>query len=101
MSNVVVLVKVPLKAGTRDAALEAVKGAIANTMAEDGTLQYIALEDPNDENIIYMWEVYTGQEALMAHGGAEWFKAFSASLAAYVGGKVEFTFLSPLMGKGL
>jgi len=101
VSNLVAWVKIPLKPGTRETALAALEGAIAHTMAEEGTLQYVALEDPNDADVLYMWEMYTGQEALIAHGGADWFKEFSKGMAEYVGGKVEFTFLSPLKGKGL
>jgi len=101
MSMLAVWVKIPLKPGTRDTAIAALNEALGHAMEEDGTLQYIALADPNDPDVVYMWELYTGQEALAAHGGSDWFKSFSKGMAEYVGGKVEFSFLNPLLGKGL
>jgi quinol monooxygenase YgiN len=47
-----------------------------------------------------MWEMYTDQDALNSHMGAQWFKDWGPSLAPFMGGRPELIFVKPLGGKG-
>ncbi len=52
---------------------------------EEGTLLYQLLEDPNDANVAYMYELYTDGDALQAHSTSDVMKqimnAFGGILA--------------------
>ncbi len=101
MSKVAVWVKLPIQPGKRDDAVAAIQVAIDNVQSEDGTLLYLLHTDPKDEEVVYFYEMYTDQDALVAHSSAEWFKAFGPTLAPFLAGRPEMQFLAPVSGKGL
>jgi quinol monooxygenase YgiN len=101
MSKVALIVKLPIKAGQRDEFLAAFSTGIATAETEPGTLMYIAHKDAADENVVWIYELYTDNEALGAHGGSDAFKALSASIGGFIDGKPEMHFLAPHEGKGL
>ena len=101
MSKVGVWVKLDVQPGKRDEAVAVIQEALAAVRSEEGTLIYQLSADTTDENVLYFYEVYTGQDALIAHGSADWFKAFGPKLAPVLAGRPSMTFLEPLGGKGL
>ena len=101
MSQVVVVVKMPLKPGTKQQAIEGFNVALKNVANEDGTVQYILHENPANENELWVYELYANQDAFQAHVGSDWFKAFVPDLFAVLDGNADMTFLTPLVGKGL
>lgn len=101
MSKVSVWVKLELQPGKREEAIATIQEAIDNTMAEDGTELYILHTDGNDENVLYFYEKYVDGDALAAHGGSEWFKAFGPKLGPFLAGRPSMQFLTPVSGKGL
>ena len=101
MSKVAVWVRLPLKPGVRAEAAAAFQVAVDNVQSEDGTIIYILHEEAADPDALFVYELYTGQEALAAHGSADWFKAFGPTLAPFMAGRPEMKFLAPLTGKGL
>ena len=101
MSKVAMWVRLPLKPGVRAEAATAFQVAVDNVQSEDGTLVYILHEEEADPDALFVYELYTGQDALIAHSSAEWFKAFGPSLAPFMAGRPEMHFLAPLTGKGL
>ena len=101
MSKVSVWARIPLKPGVREEAAEVLKWAISNTLSEEGTLQYILLEDAKDPDALFFYELYTDGDALAAHGGADWFKELGPKLAPFLAGAPTLQFLTPLAGKGL
>ncbi|MFM2234374.1 MAG: hypothetical protein RL296_33 [Actinomycetota bacterium] len=101
MSKVAVAVKLRIKAGQRDAFTEAVKPGLATAQSEPGTQTYIFHHDAVDADVVWFYELYANQDAMNAHMGSDAFKAFSESLAEFVDGAPEFSFLTPIGGKGL
>lgn len=101
MSKRGVWARIPVQPGKRDETAELLRGAIANTKSEDGTLIYILHEDPKDPDALFMYELYTGDDALAAHMGADWFKALGPSLMPLLAGAPTLQMLTPIDGKGL
>lgn len=101
MSKVAVIAKIPTKPGQRDEFLAAFEQGIRNAEAEDGTLVYIAHADGADENLVWVYELYTDQAALDAHSGSEAFKALLPLIGPFIGGAPELVTARPVMGKGL
>ena len=101
MSKVSMWVKLPIKDGKREEAKAIIEEAFQNVQSEPGTLLYILHEDARDENVLYFYELYTDGDALAAHGGAEWFKAFGPKLGPVMAGRPEMQMITPVGGKGL
>jgi quinol monooxygenase YgiN len=101
MSNVSVIVKIPVVPGKRDEFAQAFEQAITNAKAEAGTLHYVLHADGADENAVWVTEIYADQAALDAHMGSDEFKALMGTLTPFIGGAPEFTFAKPLTGKGI
>lgn len=101
MSHVAVIAKIPAAPGQRDQLVSALQTALENAEQEPGTLRYILHEDTADADTLWFYEMYTDQEALVAHGSSDAFKALGAAMKPFMGGRAELTFLKPLGGKGL
>ena len=100
MAKVAVWAKIPAAPGKRDDLAKALGAALETAKAEKGTIYYILHSDPSDENALFMYEMYESQEALNEHMGSEAFKALGPSIAPFLGGRPELSFVSPLGGKG-
>ena len=101
MSHVAVIAKIPAAPGQRDHLIAALQVALQNAEQESGTLRYILHEDAADPDAVWFYEMYTDQDALVAHSSSDAFKALGATMKPFVGGRPELTFLKPLGGKGL
>jgi quinol monooxygenase YgiN len=101
MSKVAVIAKIPAKPGKRDELVAALQAALDNAEGEADTLKYILHEDASDPDVVWFYELYTNQEALVAHGTSDAFKAIGASLRDLAAGRPELTMLKPVGGKGL
>jgi quinol monooxygenase YgiN len=101
MGRVAVLAKIPAAAGKRDDLVKAMQAALETVQGEEGTTYYILHEDNKDETMLWMYELYTGKEALDAHMGTDAFKALGPVMAPFLGGRPELIFLNPVGGKGL
>lgn len=96
-----VWVTLTLKPGMRDEAAAAINEALEAVQGESGTLVYVLNADAADENLLHFYEVYASQDAMNAHMGSDWFKAFSPKLVPFLGGAPKFQMLAPLGGKGI
>lgn len=101
MSQVTVIVKMPLKPGTKQQAIDGFDFALQHAADEAGTLRYILHGNPANENELWVYETYADQDAFNAHIGSDWFKQFFPSLIEVLDGQAEMHFLTPLVGKGL
>lgn len=99
--KVAVLARIPAQPGKRDELVAALQAAIDNAQTEDDTLLYILHTDDKDPDAVLFYELYTNQEALVAHGSSDAFKALGAALRDLAGGRPELTMLNPVNGKGL
>ena len=101
MSQVAVVVKLKIKEGQRDAMTEAVKPGIETAKGEVGTRFYAFHHDAIEPNTVWLYELYADQNAANLHMGSEAFKSWSKTLASFVDGAPEFSFLTPIGGKGI
>jgi quinol monooxygenase YgiN len=86
------------KAGELSAALEAL---IEAADEEPGLEIYSLHKDPEDENTLYFFELYTDDEALAVHGKGENVRAAMGALAGLLAGRPDVKTLSPVAAKGL
>jgi len=99
--KVAVLAKIPAQPGKRDDLVNALEALIDNANTEEGTLLYILHTDDKEPDVVWFYELYTGQDALTAHGSSDRFKEIGKSLRDVAGGRPELTMLTPVSGKGL
>jgi quinol monooxygenase YgiN len=101
MSKVGAIAKLTAQAGKRDELAAALDDVMQAVEAEEGTLHYVLHADAKDDTVLWMTEIYTGQDALTAHMQGDAFKALGPKLGALLGGAPELFFTAPLKGKGL
>lgn len=68
------LVSIDVLPGHRDRFIEAFRINWEGTRTEPGNLRFDLLCDPEDENRFTVYEVFTGPEALKAHGSTEHYR---------------------------
>lgn len=64
-------VKFVAKPGKRDEIAKVMETAFDITRNEPGTPLYLMLFDKEDENVVWFWMVYSGDEGFKAHTGGE------------------------------
>ena len=100
MSKVAVWAKIPTAPGKRDELAKALGTALETAKSEKGTIYYILHADPNEADVLYMYEMYESQDALNEHMGSEAFKALGPAIGPFLGGRPDLKFVAPLGGKG-
>jgi quinol monooxygenase YgiN len=101
MSQVVVIAKIPAAPGQRDQLAAAMRMGLDAAENESGTRMYILHEDSADADVLWMYEMYDNQDALIEHSGSESFKALGPVIKPFLGGRPQLTFAKPIGGKGL
>ena len=101
MSNVSVIAKLTAQDGKRADLIAGMAPMIEHVETEPGTLRYILLEDTGDENVLWLYEEYDGQESLAEHGSSEVMKALGGSIGSFMAGRPELIFCNPVGGKGI
>jgi len=99
--KIAVVAKITSKPGMRDDLAGGLSNAFPNVDKETGTIYYILHTDDNDENVLWLYELYTNQEALVGHQTSEWYKNWGPSVAPFMGGPPELIFMKATAGKGL
>ena len=67
--------------------------------AEEGTELYILHNDAADENVLWMYELYTDGDALAVHGGSETMAELLAKMGEFAEA-TEMSFVSPVAAAG-
>jgi quinol monooxygenase YgiN len=101
MPQVSVIAKLTAKEGKRDEVVALLRELVDSTEAEAGTLLYAMNVSKTDPEVVWFYELYTGQDALEAHGGSDAMKASSSGLRGLLAAKPELHFLEPVAAKGL
>jgi len=101
MSQVAVWARVPAQPGKRDDLAKALQGALDAAATEQGTIYYILHEDPKNDDVLWMYELYSDQAALDIHQGSDAFKALGPAISPFLGGRPELNFVTPIGGKGV
>jgi len=101
MSKVSLIAKIPTKPGCRDDLVAAFGPMIDAVNEEAGTEVYILNLDDGDENVAWVYELYTDADAMGAHSSSEAMSALFGALGDLVDGAPELIMLTPVAGKGL
>ena len=101
MAQVSVMAKLQSVAGKRDELVEAFQVAIHTASHEAGTRYYMLHSDNQDEDTLWVYELYESQEALDRHRHSDDFAALGALLGPLLGGRPQLTYMTPIAGKGL
>src|SRR6266571_9302643 len=87
-----VWVKVRIKPEQRQRFLQAIEvDALRSEQDEPGCLRFNVLQDTQDENVYYFYEVYKDAAAVEAHRAAPHYAVWSAARAEAVEGGIEAT----------
>lgn len=101
MSKVALIAKLPTKPGRRDDLVAAFDPMMQAVNDEAGTETYILHLDAGDENVAWVYELYTDADAMGAHGTSETMASLFGSLGELLDGSPELITLTPVVGKGL
>ena len=101
MSAVACIAKVSAAPGKRADLAAALQLALDNVEHEPGTRYYILHEDSSNEDLLWLYELYEGQDHLDAHRSAPWFAELGPAIGPFLAGRPELTFVTPIGGKGL
>jgi len=100
MSTISVIAKITCREGARDELVAAFGDYFPQVEGEEGTLVYAVSTDNGDPDVVWVYELYTGDDALKAHSSSDAFKAFGGKLAGLLAGPPELHFCRPVHAKG-
>jgi quinol monooxygenase YgiN len=101
MAKVAVIAKLMAAEGKRDALVEALRGLVAGTQTEEGTLAYVLNTDTAEADTVWFYELYADQDALTTHSTSDTMKTVGRELAPLMAGRPEVHVLTPVAGKGV
>ena len=100
MSKVSVIVKLPTQPGKRDELVAAFAPMMEQINEEAGTEIYILCLDNADEDVAWVYELYSDNDAMGAHSGSDTMATLIGALGDTLGGAPEFNMVTPVSGKG-
>jgi quinol monooxygenase YgiN len=92
--------KLTAQPGKRAEMIAALEKLLPTVADEDGTLIYTINTDDTDENVVWMFELYTDSDAVAAHGASEAMAALFGDLGALLGDGPLLVATTPVSGKG-
>lgn len=101
MSKIGLIAKIPLQEGKRDEFVAAFQPMLDHVDTEEGTETYILHFDANDENVVWVYELYVDEAAMATHSGSDAMQALFGAIGGLVGGAPEMITVNPVAGKGL
>lgn len=101
MEKVSVIARLVAQPGRRDDLTRALAPLLDNAAGEPGTLVYTLHEDGTEPDVLWIYELYAGQEALDAHRRAPAMADAGPALMPLLAGPPELHFCVPVGGKGL
>lgn len=101
MSKVSLVAKLPLKADKKDEFLELFGAMIDAVGGEEGTEIYILNFEQANENIAWVYELYTDADAMATHSSSDAMAALIGGIGDLLDGAPEMIVLDPHSGKGL
>ena len=95
-------VKVRIKPELRQRFLHAIEvDALGAERDEPGCLRFNVLQDSQDENVYYFYEVYSDKDSLRAPGGSDTLKTVGRGLQDDLAGRLEVTLRTPVTAAGI
>ena len=86
-ANWVVTVEFTIQPGFAAPFLRRMAAQAADSLLEAGCSQFDVCVDPSDEHHVFLYEVYSNQQAFAAHLASAHFKDFDSSTRAWIGSK--------------
>jgi quinol monooxygenase YgiN len=99
VAQVSVIAKLTAKEGKRDELLDHLRTLAKATEDEPGTLQYTINPSTTDPEVVWFYEVYADQDALVTHGGGDAMKAAGPAFAELLATRLELHICEPIAGK--
>ena len=99
--SIAMIAKLPVQPGKRDEFIAAFSSMFPVVAEEEGTLAYILHTDDADENMVWVYEVYTDDAALKAHSKSDGMKNAIEAFGGLLGGAPELIRLTPVRAEGL
>jgi quinol monooxygenase YgiN len=96
-----VLAKVTAISGRRRDLVAELEGLVDEIESVPTAEVYAFHLDPNDDDVIWFYEVFTDQRAVQAHAGSERMRLFGERTKDLVTGPPQVTLLTPVKGKGV
>ena len=101
MEKVSVVAKVVAAAGRDGDVRQRLVDAVAAVEAEAGTEVYSVHQDAQDLSVFWMFELYSGGEAVDIHRHGDPMRGLVADLVPLIAGRGEIHVLAPVAAKGL
>ncbi len=98
--RVAMIAKLVAQEGRRAELAAALQPMLDHVETEPGTLVYVLLEDAQQADALWFYELYTDEAALGAHATSDAMKAMGATLGGLLGAAPELHMVRPLGGKG-
>ncbi|KAA0234447.1 MAG: hypothetical protein JJLCMIEE_02645 [Acidimicrobiales bacterium] len=99
MSKTAVIAKIVAAPGRRDEAVSVLEKLFSAVSEEPGTEQYILHTDTRDEDTIWMYELYTDDEALAVHSSSETMAIVFGEIGPLLGAAPELIVLEAKRAK--
>lgn len=102
MSKLALFIKTTCQPGKRDQ-LKSLweKHLQPHSESNTGQEMYVFSYDNNDENVLYLFEIYSSQEAFGAASQQPWFGAYMQEAMPLLDGQPEVGMAEPLFTKGI
>jgi len=101
MSKVSLIAKLPLQPGKRDAFVAAFTPMMEAVKEEAGTELYVLNFQDDDENVVWVYELYTDKDAMAVHSGSEAMASLFGALGDLLGGAPELISCTPHLAEGV
>lgn len=102
MTQTSVFVKLTAKPGQRDVVVAALEKMLPAVEGEEGTLVYSFHLDAANEDVLWVFELYTDGDALGVHAGSPAMAELIGSFGDVLGAPAEMSLATPTAnGKGL
>ena len=101
MAKTSMIVKLTAKAGRRADLLAALDRMLVAVNDEEGTEIYAFNLDTTDENSVWIYELYSSDEAMATHSGSEAMMALLTEAGDLLGDTPLMVLTTPVAGKGI
>ena len=100
MAKSSMFVKLTAQPGRRADMVAALEKILPTVADEEGTLIYTITTDDTDENVVWMFELYTDGDALATHSSSAAMAALFGDLGGLLGDGPLLVTTTPVAGKG-
>lgn len=100
MAKTGLIARLPTQPGRRDEVIATFDAMLTQVAGEHGTEHYIVSKDSGDENLLWVWELYSDDEAMAAHSSSDAMKALLKTMGVLLDDGVGLHVVKPVRAKG-